>query len=165
MDSRENVLRMSVVDGNGLPRGVGGSPSPQVFRNGADVAPGDAVGGGRGLDRGILEVFSNLNDSMVQFRVMVGMGWGWTGGSWRPFLIFMILQLYDHRSPSCLLWLCPPHRQGMHRAIPAARWDSHSNSRAALWLPKAQQNVSNPFHSSMTFKDPHNPTLLWLYDP
>jgi len=47
------------------------SPSLQVFQNRGDVVLWDMVSGsnrdGLGLDLGILEVFSNLDDSMVQF--------------------------------------------------------------------------------------------------
>ena len=52
-----------------LPREVGESPSLGVFRDCGDVALTDAVSGhGRGelgTDLGALEVFFNLNDSMV----------------------------------------------------------------------------------------------------
>ena len=50
-----------------LPREVGESPSLEVFQN--HVALRDVVSGhsenGLGLHLGILEVFSNLNDSMA----------------------------------------------------------------------------------------------------
>ena len=46
-----------------------GSPSLEVFQNHGDVALRDVVsghgGGGMGLDLGILEVFSNINDSVI----------------------------------------------------------------------------------------------------
>ena len=38
-------------------------------------------GDGLGLEWMTLDVPSDLNDSMVLFGVMVGVGWGWTGGS------------------------------------------------------------------------------------
>ena len=50
-----------------LPREVGDSPSLGVFQDRRDVAPGGTVSrhGGLGLHLGILDVFSNLNDSMT----------------------------------------------------------------------------------------------------
>ena len=46
-----------------------GSPSLEVFKKNEDVALRDVVsghgGGGLGLDWMILEVFSNLNDSVI----------------------------------------------------------------------------------------------------
>ena len=48
------------------------------------------------MDLGVLEVFSNLCDSMVVFRATVsghsGMGWGW--GSWRSFPTTVIVWFY-----------------------------------------------------------------------
>lgn len=71
------------MDGNGMLRGVGGphpwrwSGTVQMWHSGTRDMHG---GGGQGVDWGISEVSSNLNDTVVQFGVMVGMGWGWTGG-------------------------------------------------------------------------------------
>ena len=43
------------------------NPSLEVFRNHGDVAHGDMVSGhgGDGVGLGILEVFSNLHDSVI----------------------------------------------------------------------------------------------------
>ena len=52
-----------------LPGEVVGSPSLEVFKEGGDMAlrhvGSGHGGGGVGLDLGILEVFSNLNDSVT----------------------------------------------------------------------------------------------------
>jgi len=58
-----------VLQGHGLPRDVVQSPHLEAFQNHVDVALRDVVGGhgemGCCLDVSILEVFSNLNDSVV----------------------------------------------------------------------------------------------------
>lgn len=48
-------------------RGGGGAPSPGGVRGCGDVALGEVVSGhgGVGLDLGIIELFSNLNDSIT----------------------------------------------------------------------------------------------------
>ena len=50
-----------------LLREMGESPSLEVFKNHGDVAHGDTVMGhlGGGLGLGILELFSNLSDSVI----------------------------------------------------------------------------------------------------
>mgnify|MGYP001859334932 CR=1 FL=1 len=57
--------------GTGCP-GRWWSPSLEAFENHGDVALRDVVsghgGGGLGLDLGILEVFSNFNDSLILFQ-------------------------------------------------------------------------------------------------
>ena len=55
-----------------LPSEVVESLSLEKFKNHGDVALRDVVsghgGGGLGLDLGILEVFSNFNDSLILFQ-------------------------------------------------------------------------------------------------
>ena len=52
-----------------LPREVLDSPSLEMFKNRGDVAPGNVVSGHGGdglrMGLGILEVFSNLSDSVI----------------------------------------------------------------------------------------------------
>ena len=61
-----------------LPREVVGSLSLEVFQNRGDVALRDVgsghSGGGLGLGSVILEVFSNLNGSMILFPPVL-LGW------------------------------------------------------------------------------------------
>jgi len=71
LDVRKNGFsERVVVHRYTLPREVGESPSPSPFENRGDVSLRNVVsrhgGDGLGLDLVILEVLSNLNDSMIQ---------------------------------------------------------------------------------------------------
>ena len=48
-----------------------------------------------------LEVFCNLRDSVIVFRVMVGIGWGWAWRSGRSFPAFVV-PLFRDIKPKCI---------------------------------------------------------------
>ena len=96
----------------------------KVFKNHGDVAFGHMVSGhggdGMGLDLGILEVFSSLNDSVVLLRnITCWGGWDETWGSCRSLPALMILWFYE---PS---WsLVEPRCASLHPAV----WSKHRAS-------------------------------------
>ena len=68
MDMRNNFFsERAVRHWHRLLRVMMENPSLEVFRNHGDVAHGDMVSGhgGDGVGLGILEVFSNLHDSVI----------------------------------------------------------------------------------------------------